>query len=117
MSGESAAGIIYAAYGANDAKTVCRTISEWVSGELEKLNAAHIGVHTDPKIRLKQLIQRMNSQIDKVGIIFNGQELTRAEVEEIRPKLPACLNPTTTTYSATANTRAKAVELTLEVSE
>jgi len=88
MSGENAAMIILDAYGSSDAKKVCHIISEWVNSELERFNASHIGINANARERLKRAISTLSNNIDKVSIIFNGQELTTQEIECIKPKLP-----------------------------
>ena len=114
MTGEGAAGIIYSAYGASDAKKVCRTISDWVNSELENFAANHKGIDRNPITRLRDYAKRLNEKIDQVCITVDGKELSKEELSRVKIRLPGCLNPPTT-YSATASGKGKTAGFELDV--
>ena len=114
MTGEGAAGIIYAAYGANDAKNVCRTIKDWVESELENFTATHAGIDTNPATRLKKTIKTFNENIDKCCILINAQPLSAKEIQSIKAVVPSCLQQPKI-YTATASDKSRVKNFTIEV--
>lgn len=103
MSPSGAAGIILAGY-ASDAKHLHRTISGWVETELETLNLNHKGIDKNPATRLKKVIQTINANLDKCGIIINGVPLSQSEIEKVKVRIPQALqSPTLFTATASAN--------------
>ena len=106
MSGESATAICYSAWGSSAPEKVCRTIKDWISKELGEFNATHKGIDANPKNRLLQAIKTLQDNIDRVSIIYNGQELSRAEIDAIKPKIPSSLKQPTL-FTATASNQTK----------
>ena len=79
---------IYNAYGAdNKAEQACASIRAVIQAALEKVNASHPGVETNPLKRLRALIKRFNANVDKCGV--ESLELTNAEKEQIHFKVPS----------------------------
>jgi hypothetical protein len=111
---EAAFCVAMEAYGNEDTVRACKTVKEYIANELDNLNKSHQGVNTNSKQRLARAISTLSKNIDSVGIIFNGQELTRDEIERIKPKLPLGLREPTT-YSATASKKGKAVKFAIDI--
>lgn len=102
-------------YGNEDTSRACKTVKDWIQRELSEFAAKHTGIDTNGQTRLKRAIKTLAENIDKVSIIFDGQELSRAEIERLKPKIPACLRQPTL-YSASANDKTgKTSNLVLEV--
>jgi len=116
MSGESATAIVYSAWGASSAEKVCRTLKDLIEKQLSEYNSTHKGIDRNPVTRLREYAKRLNDKISQVCITIDGQELSKAELDRMKIKLPGCLNPPTT-YSATASAKGKPAVFELDVSE
>ncbi len=116
LSSSGAVGILLAAYSSTDAKTAHTTIKSWVESELEQFNAAHQGIDTNGKSRLKKAIQTLNANIDKCCILIDGQPLSSKEISRIKAVVPNCLqSPTIYETTAAEADCGKMSKLTLEV--
>ena len=116
MTGSVAAGLLLAAYSSTDAKTAHTTIKSWVESELEQFNAAHQGIDTNGKSRLKKAIQTLNANIDKCCVLIDGQPLSVNEIQRIKAVVPNCLqSPTIYETTAAEANSGKMSKLSLEV--
>ena len=112
MSAESASKILYKSYGSTDGKAVLGKVSRWIHDNLQEFNTEFPKISLDSRKRLKKAIETLSNNIDKVSIVFNGQELTAKEVDAIKPKLPMfCRSMTLHQASASSEGAGLSIEL------
>jgi len=91
MSGEGAAGIIYAAYGSQNPRTACQTIKQYVQDQLAGFNGIHPGVDTNGRTRFLATIRTLNENVSKCSVLLDGVEMDREEIDrEAKFKVPSC---------------------------
>jgi hypothetical protein len=88
MSAQGASKIIYSSYGSTDGRNVLNQVGRFIFNNLEHFNTEFPKISLDSKQRLKRAIETLSSNIDKVSIVFNGQELSAKEISAIKPKMP-----------------------------
>ena len=88
MTAQGGSKIIYDSYGSTDGKNVLNQVGRFIFNNLEQFNTEFPKISLDAKQRLKRAIETLSSNIDKVSIVFNGQELSAKETEAIKPKMP-----------------------------
>ena len=112
MSAQGASKIIYGSYGTTDGRNTLNQIGRLIHDNLEQFNTEFPKISLDSKQRLKRAIETLSNNIDKVSILYNGQELTRAEIDRIKPKLPLfCRSMTVHQASASSKTAGLTIEV------
>jgi hypothetical protein len=112
MNSENAFSIIHESFASSDTKKAVQTIKSLIEKELGEYNKVHPGIDTNAISRLRRFISRHNELVDCASVSINGVDMTRAELDEAKLKVPNFAKQTVV-YSATASTKSKGMSLTV----
>ena len=107
--------VMHSAFAATDTDKALNTVRGIIQAGLEKLNKENKGVDSNPRSRLKALLERLRGNVLKCSV--NGVDISKEELEKAIPTIPSFLK-TPLAYEATATTKGKSgkpVKLTLEI--
>jgi hypothetical protein len=112
---EIAFRVLLESYGNEDTEKACKTIKEAIQQALERINKNHPGLDRNPLTRLRDLIRRHNSSINKCSALINGQDaLTESEVEAVKIRVPSFLRREQHEAFAKLKTRIKELDFELK---
>jgi ABC-type transporter Mla subunit MlaD len=102
-----------------DTDVALASIKDIIKSALEDVNKT-VTVDSNPRSRLKKLIENLNANIQKCGFTIDGKDaLSQTEIDRIKQRVPSCLRSSTKfekfeQFSATAAVERKSASLSLE---
>jgi hypothetical protein len=113
-TGDFAFRLLYSAFGAQNAKSMTKKVSDMIADELAKANDS-MKIETNPKLRAQRDVELHNRLIDACSIEVDGQPLlTEQEKDSAKATLPAGFKKSPILYESCASDGKKIyVEVTI----